>query len=140
MVRNFAGKHLQWSLYFKKVKGLCPQLYYKKCTQCRYFPIKLSSFSSEQQLRKKVHIRSFSGPYFPAFRLNTERYSVSFRIQFEYGKMQTRKTPNMDNFYAVSYSIEKVLTTPFQQAIPYTLIRFQSTHIMSMLYTHSETS
>ena len=23
---------------------------------------------------KSVHIRSFSGPYFPAFRLNTERY------------------------------------------------------------------
>ena len=46
----------------------------------------------------------------------------------------------MDNFYAVSYSIEKMLMAPFQQAIPCTLIRFQSTHIRSMLYTHGETS
>ena len=29
---------------------------------------------------KCVRIRSYSGPHFPAFRLNTERYSVSLRI------------------------------------------------------------
>ena len=29
---------------------------------------------------KSVRIRSFSGPYFPSFGLNTERYSVSLRI------------------------------------------------------------
>ena len=39
-----------------------------------------------------------SGPYFPVFGLNTERYSVSLCIQSEYGKMQARKTPNTDNF------------------------------------------
>ena len=35
---------------------------------------------------KGVRIRSYSSLYFPAFRLNTERYGVSFRIQskFEY--------------------------------------------------------
>ena len=33
----------------------------------------------------------FSGPYFPAFRLNTERYEVSVRIQSECGKIRTRK-------------------------------------------------
>ena len=33
----------------------------------------------------------FSGPYFPEFRLNTERYGVSLRIQSECGKIQTRK-------------------------------------------------
>ena len=53
-------------------------------------------------LRKKsVHIRSYSGPHFPAFGLNTERYSVSLRIQSECGKMRTRITPNTDTFYAV---------------------------------------
>ena len=31
---------------------------------------------------------------FPAFGLNTERYGVSLRIQSEWGKMWTRKTPN----------------------------------------------
>ena len=37
--------------------------------------------------------RSFSGPYFPAFRLNTERYSVSVHIQSKCGRIRTRKTP-----------------------------------------------
>ena len=41
---------------------------------------------------------SFSGPYFLAFGLNTERYGVSLRIQSEWGKMGTRKTPNTDTF------------------------------------------
>ena len=44
---------------------------------------------------KSVHIRSFSGPLFPAF------YSVNLLIQSEFGKMRTRKTPNTDTFYAV---------------------------------------
>ena len=30
---------------------------------------------------KCVRIRSFSGPYFPAFGLNTDRYEASLRIQ-----------------------------------------------------------
>ena len=34
----------------------------------------------------------FSNPYFSAFGLNTERYSVSLRIQSERGKIRTRKT------------------------------------------------
>ena len=33
----------------------------------------------------------FSGSYFPAFRLNTERYGVNFCIQSEYGKIRTIK-------------------------------------------------
>ena len=50
---------------------------------------------------KSVRIRSYSGLYFPAFGLNTERYSVSLRIQSECGKMRTRITPNTDTFHAV---------------------------------------
>ena len=33
----------------------------------------------------------FSGPYFPTFGLNTERYEVSLRIQSKCGKIQTRR-------------------------------------------------
>ena len=51
---------------------------------------------------KSVRIRSFSGQYFPAFGLNTERYQVSPRIQYKSGKMRTRKTPNTDTFHAVT--------------------------------------
>ena len=53
---------------------------------------------------KSVRIRSYSGPYFSAFRLNTESYGVSLRIQSECGKIRTRITPNTDTFYAVSES------------------------------------
>ena len=50
---------------------------------------------------KSVHIRSYSGQYFPAFGLNTERYYVSLRIQSKCGKIRTRITPNTDSFYGV---------------------------------------
>ena len=36
---------------------------------------------------KSVHIRTYSGPYFPAFELNTERHEVYLRIQPECGKI-----------------------------------------------------
>ena len=38
---------------------------------------------------KSVRIRSYSGPHIPTFRLDMERYSVSLRIQSEWGKMRT---------------------------------------------------
>ena len=49
---------------------------------------------------KSVRLWNFSGPYFPAFGLNTERYEVSLRIQSECRKIRTRKIPNMDIFHA----------------------------------------
>ena len=57
----------------------------------------------EKHCVKSVHIPSFSGPYFPAFGLNTERYSVSLRIQSECGKIRTKKTPNTDTFNAMKF-------------------------------------
>ena len=42
-----------------------------------------------------------SGPYFPVFRLNTEIYRINLRIQSEYMKMHTRKTPHLDIFHAL---------------------------------------
>ena len=62
--------------------------------------------SAVKYFRKKhcdtiVRIRSFSGPYFPVFGLDTEIYSVNLRIQFEYVEMRTRKTPGAEFFYVV---------------------------------------
>ena len=51
--------------------------------------------------REKCPYSEFSGPYFPAFGLNFERYVVSLGIHSECGKVQTRKTPNTHNFHAV---------------------------------------
>ena len=59
---------------------------------------------------KSVRIRSFSGPYFPAFGLNTDRYSVSLRIQSECRKMRSKKALSthfcravMVNYHHVPY-------------------------------------
>ena len=48
-------------------------------------------------VRESVPTRSYSGPHFPLFGLNTEY----LRIQSKCGKMRTRITPNTDTFYAV---------------------------------------
>ena len=50
---------------------------------------------------QSIRIGSFSGPYFPAFGLNTEMYFVNFCIQSECGKIRTRKNPNTYNFYTM---------------------------------------
>ena len=50
---------------------------------------------------KRVLIRTFSSPYFPAFGLNTERYGLSLRIQSKCGKIPTKKTPNTVTFHEV---------------------------------------
>ena len=58
----------------------------------------------DDQRVKCMRIRSYSGPHFPSFRLNTEKYSVFLRIQSECGKMRTRITANTDTFYTVYFS------------------------------------
>ena len=50
---------------------------------------------------ESVRIWNCSGPYFPSFRLNKERYGVSPRNQSECEKKQTRITPNMETFHAL---------------------------------------
>ena len=49
-----------------------------------------------------VFIQNYSGPYFLAFVLNTERCYVSCRIQSKCGKIRTRITPNTETFYGVT--------------------------------------
>ena len=46
-------------------------------------------------MRESVRIRSYSGLYFPAFGLQTERYGLSLRIQSKCEKIRTRITPNV---------------------------------------------
>ena len=52
---------------------------------------------------KSVSIQNFSGPHFPAFGLNNERYSVSLSIYSECEKIRSRKTPNTDAFNTFDY-------------------------------------
>ena len=63
---------------------------------------------------KSVHIRSFFGLYYPAFGLNPESYSVSLRIQSEFGKIWTRKTPNTNIFHAVGVNNKTNMLKKFE--------------------------
>ena len=71
--------------------------------------------------KKSVRIRSYSGPHFPAFGLNTERYGVSLRIRCKCGKMRTRISPNTDIFYA-AISSSDILDRLFLEKAPLNLI------------------
>ena len=64
---------------------------------------KISLIKLYISLLKKYPYLEFSGPHFPAFGLNTERYSVALHIQFEFGKIRTRKIPNTDTVNAVCF-------------------------------------
>ena len=66
----------------------------ESCNRCLYFIFLIHCV-------KSARIWSYSGPYFPVFGLNTERYGVSLRIQFECAKMRTRITPNVTLFCLV---------------------------------------
>ena len=56
---------------------------------------------TKQHCVESARIRGYSGPYFPTFGMNTERYGVSLRMQFEFGKIRTKISPNTDTSYAV---------------------------------------
>ena len=52
---------------------------------------------------KSVQIRSFSGPYFPVFGLNTEIYGYEISVfSPNTGKYGPEKTPYLDTLHAVS--------------------------------------
>ena len=54
---------------------------------------------------RSIRIRSYSGPFISAFRLNVERYRVSLRIQSECEKIRIRITPNTDTFNAANFTL-----------------------------------
>ena len=66
----------------------------------------------------------YAGSYFPAFRLNTERYSVSLGIQSEGGKMRTRITPNTDFSHAVLMNLTVSNTTKLLIIFHKTLLEY----------------
>ena len=57
----------------------------------------------------------FSGPYFPTFGLNTERYWVSLRIQSECAKTQTRKNSVFGHFPRSEFDQIWLLETAIQR-------------------------
>ena len=90
-IYNFLFRSTYWAIRLVFVPNL----------NTSHVPITEKHESEAYHCVKSVLIRSFSGPLFPAFGLNTERYSASLLILPECGKIRTRKTPNTDNFHAV---------------------------------------
>ena len=74
--------------------------------------INIKILALEYQCVKIVQMRSFSGPYFPAFGLNTERYGASLRIQSQCGKIWTRKNSVSGQFSRSVWAISPWLTRP----------------------------
>ena len=60
---------------------------------------------------KIIHIRSYSGPHFPAFGRNTESYGVCLPIQSKCGKIRPRITPNTDTFFPVLRFLPPLFTS-----------------------------
>ena len=72
---------------------------------------------------KGVSIQNFSGPNFPAFRLNNERYPVSLRIYSKYEKNSEQKNSEYGRFshsdyiffslIRRKYSVDTILSVTF---------------------------
>ena len=87
----FLKKFLEGNLIFCEVLPFNRMYYLNKILRTKW-----SIFDAKHCL-KCIRIRSYSGPYFVAFSLNT-------RIKSEFGKMRTRITPNADAVHAMKYS------------------------------------
>ena len=75
-----------------------------------------------QHWGKRVCIRSHSGPHFPVFELNTERYGVCLLIQPKCRKMRTRIALNTDIFHVVQLKTVSFMNCNKDLNIPVNLI------------------
>ena len=92
-----------------------------------------------------------SGPYFPIFGLNTEKYSISLRIQSEYRKIRTRNNSvfgyflcSVRKYKQINFFPHKMITKPmvfwwFQGTEVSWLIRSNLFNICSGIWERSLT-
>ena len=85
-----------WIIFIYVHKCLCfnmefPRFFLKSLLNVSAVNVLKTGFFTAHSARKVSKYGVFSGPYFPAFELTTERYGVSLRIQSKCGKIQTRK-------------------------------------------------
>ena len=66
---------------------------------------------------KSVRIRSFSGPYCPTFGLNTERCSVSLRIQSDRMEENTDQKNSEYGHFLRSISLSKPIIFAFAKVV-----------------------
>ena len=87
-----ATLHLYITTVYEKFSSTCAFV----LVSCRF-----EYFKNFFHYEKSVRNRRFSDLHFPAFGLNTERYSVCLHIQFECEKIRTTKTLNTDTFHVL---------------------------------------
>ena len=94
-----------WSIYFSEViydKFWMYPLYNLMSENLQIFLKKLTDIHTSWQVSK---YGTFSGLYFPLFGLNTEIYGINLRIQSEYRKIRTRKTPYFKKCYCADLRV-----------------------------------
>ena len=93
------------------VKKIWGRIYYTWNLTCSYFRNFIRNMLPHKNstVIKLSKYGVFSGPYFPAFGVNTERYGVSLCIQSESRKIQTRKSSVFRHFSRSDYS--KMIST-----------------------------
>ena len=104
----FANVHLFGLLYNTTLLLLLEKfgnmtLYIFKCTKMLFW-VKGPNHQTMYCV-KSVSVWSYTGSYFPGFRLNTERYQLYLRIQSESRKIRSRITPNRDTFHLVIFKV-----------------------------------
>ena len=77
------------------------------------------SFRPSFHCMKSVHIRSFSGLYFPTFGLNTEGYGASLRFLSECEKIRTKKLRMQTLFTSVYFVFSTELQIGSWKALKY---------------------
>ena len=77
---------------------------------------------------KSVRIRSYSGPHFPAFGVNTGKYSVSLRIHSECEKTRNRITPNTTIFTQFNTVISRYIIENCENCQNYNLQMLKRSH------------
>ena len=108
---NFTRKHLFWSLFSIKLQKLLKNTFFYRTPLVAGCTIKstkgnmglgviltIGSILTTWHTRKLSKYGVTSGPYFPVFGLNMERYSMSLRIQSEYRKKRIRSNSVFGHF------------------------------------------
>ena len=91
--------------YYSKMKKRCWKYLYVLCVALvkvlRGTDFRIVKRDKEAVRGKCLNSEFLSGPYFPAFGLNTQVYQVNIRIQSKCRKIWTRKSPDSDIFRTV---------------------------------------
>ena len=89
---------LKYTINITWMNVFCWQVIWNIFTNIDHNPTSFLFLSILKHCVKSVQNGVYSGPYFPAFGLNTKIYAVNLRIQSKCGKIRTRKNSVFGHF------------------------------------------